>query len=174
MLYFCRSLDIERKTVTLISPSFVDDQADFDRVCWMLWSNAPVIFCFSVASDIQLGDSDWSLNSFSVRPFPPLSLLSPAMSKEEDHIKLSDTSPIQAAEEGGDMINEKKLLRKIDRHLIPGLTVLFLLSFLDRSNGNSSLSLPCLSLNSPPFSRKCSYRGSCRRHTYECVSFRRT
>lgn len=32
-------------------------------------------------------------------------------------------------------INEKALLRKLDLRLLPGLTVLYLLSFLDRSNG---------------------------------------
>ena len=31
-------------------------------------------------------------------------------------------------------INEKKLLRKLDLHLLPGVCVLYLLSFLDRSN----------------------------------------
>lgn len=34
-------------------------------------------------------------------------------------------------------INEKKLLRKLDRTLLPALTLLYLLSFLDRSNGKS-------------------------------------
>lgn len=32
-------------------------------------------------------------------------------------------------------INEDKLLRKIDRHLLPAVGILYLLSFLDRSNG---------------------------------------
>jgi len=31
-------------------------------------------------------------------------------------------------------INEKALIRKLDRKLLPGLTLLYLLSFLDRSN----------------------------------------
>jgi hypothetical protein len=30
---------------------------------------------------------------------------------------------------------EKALVRKLDRHLLPVLTLLYLLSFLDRSNG---------------------------------------
>lgn len=35
---------------------------------------------------------------------------------------------------------EKKLLRKIDRHLIPPLAVLYLLAFLDRTNiGNARI-----------------------------------
>ena len=72
---------------------------------------------------------------------PQLSLLSLAMSKEKEHNGFGETSPIQVIEEGEDAIDEKKLLRKLDWHLVPGLTVLFLLSFLDRSNGSSSLSL---------------------------------
>ncbi|KAK4994552.1 hypothetical protein LTR66_005441 [Elasticomyces elasticus] len=31
-------------------------------------------------------------------------------------------------------ISEKSLLRKIDRHILPGVCILYLLSFLDRSN----------------------------------------
>lgn len=34
-------------------------------------------------------------------------------------------------------INERALLRKMDRKLLPAVTVLYLLSFLDRSNGRS-------------------------------------
>lgn len=34
-------------------------------------------------------------------------------------------------------INEKKLLRKLDLRLLPPLTLLYLLSFLDRSNGRA-------------------------------------
>lgn len=40
-------------------------------------------------------------------------------------------------------INEKALLRKLDYRLLPPLTLLYLLSFLDRSNGLS----PSLSTN---------------------------
>ena len=32
-------------------------------------------------------------------------------------------------------VNEKALLRKLDLNLLPALTLLYLLSFLDRSNG---------------------------------------
>jgi hypothetical protein len=32
-------------------------------------------------------------------------------------------------------INEKKLLRKLDIRLLPAVSILYLLSFLDRSNG---------------------------------------
>ena len=34
-------------------------------------------------------------------------------------------------------VNEKALLRKLDLHLLPALTLLYLLSFLDRSNGRA-------------------------------------
>lgn len=36
---------------------------------------------------------------------------------------------------GGAPVNEKKLLRKLDYNLLPAVGVLYLLSFLDRSNG---------------------------------------
>jgi len=36
-------------------------------------------------------------------------------------------------------INEKALIRKLDLKLLPALTLLYLLSFLDRSNSKSSL-----------------------------------
>ena len=35
-------------------------------------------------------------------------------------------------------ISEKRLLRKLDFKLLPALTLLYLLSFLDRSNGKGS------------------------------------
>ena len=37
--------------------------------------------------------------------------------------------------EGGSSISETKLIRKLDYTLLPPLTLLYLLSFLDRSNG---------------------------------------
>lgn len=42
-------------------------------------------------------------------------------------------SPTDVEERTG--INEKALLRKLDLKLLPPLTLLYLLSFLDRSNG---------------------------------------
>lgn len=36
-------------------------------------------------------------------------------------------------------IKEKSLLRKLDRKLLPAVTLLYLLSFLDRSNGDSPI-----------------------------------
>lgn len=43
-----------------------------------------------------------------------------------------DRSPSAVAAEHG--LSEKKLLRKLDLYLVPGVTLLYLLSFLDRSN----------------------------------------
>ena len=45
---------------------------------------------------------------------------------------LLDDSEELAASYG---INERSLLRKLDLHLLPAVTLLYLLSFLDRSNG---------------------------------------
>ena len=67
------------------------------------------------------------------------------MSKEKEQTKIDETSDHATDESGPDAIDEKKLLRKLDWHLIPCLTILFLLSFLDRSNGDFlslSFSLP--------------------------------
>ena len=64
------------------------------------------------------------------------------MSEEKERTEACETSGIQAKEERGSTIDEKKLLRKLDLNLIPGVTLLFLLSFLDRSNGEISLSHP--------------------------------
>ncbi|RJE20721.1 Mfs transporter [Aspergillus sclerotialis] len=53
--------------------------------------------------------------------------------------KITSSSPSSI---GGEhfTINEKALLRKLDRRLLPPLTILYLLSFLDRSNvGNAKL-----------------------------------
>ena len=50
-------------------------------------------------------------------------------------------SPPSGSEDGQDAyidINEKALLRKIDLKLLPAVTLLYLLSFLDRSNGKLS------------------------------------
>ena len=52
-------------------------------------------------------------------------------------------------------VNEKALLRKIDRKLLPAVTLLYLLSFLDRSNGGS------LRLYTSLPAQDCSHRLSC-------------
>jgi hypothetical protein len=38
-------------------------------------------------------------------------------------------------ETAGHRVDEKSLLRKLDGHLLPAVGLLYLLSFLDRSNG---------------------------------------
>ena len=47
-------------------------------------------------------------------------------------------SPSYGSDDDGDnarTIEDKRLLRKLDLKLLPALTLLYLLSFLDRSNG---------------------------------------
>ena len=58
----------------------------------------------------------------------------------DDKIAAISSSPFQP---DGDIgahfgVNEKALVRKLDRKLLPAVTVLYLLSFLDRSNGIST------------------------------------
>ncbi len=56
----------------------------------------------------------------------------------EDEKHKAVLSPSSGSEDGLDAysgINEKALLRKLDLKLLPALTLLYLLSFLDRSNG---------------------------------------
>jgi hypothetical protein len=61
-----------------------------------------------------------------------------AKEKGFDVLPLSDaTEDIEATY----AVNEKALLRKLDRKLLPALTLLYLLSFLDRSNGSLEESL---------------------------------
>ena len=58
------------------------------------------------------------------------------MSDEKEQLEIDETNPVQAKEEEvARGIDEKKLSRKLDLHLLPGVSHLFLLSFLDRSNG---------------------------------------
>ena len=89
---------------------------------------------------------------------------------EEKHRVESDESGLVEGTEGVGIIDERKLLRKIDLYLLPGLALLLILSSLDQSNGEI---LPWF-FTSPSthpffFSRKCSYRRSDRRHTHEYV-----
>ena len=62
-----------------------------------------------------------------------------ALSTEKDVVA---TSPgLSDSETEDQKINEKSLLRKIDLYLLPAIGILYLLSFLDRSNGNHILIL---------------------------------
>jgi hypothetical protein len=59
------------------------------------------------------------------------------MAEEKEKAQFEEaTSDHATTDESGDVIDEKRLLRKLDWHLIPGPTLLLLLSFMDRSNGN--------------------------------------
>jgi hypothetical protein len=68
--------------------------------------------------------------------------VTPDLEEKREPVQLN-TSPSLAS---GDSftnptgINEKALLRKLDLKLLPPLTLLYLLSFLDRSNGSSNSS----------------------------------
>lgn len=58
--------------------------------------------------------------------------------KNEGAVAASPSSGSIAEASG---INEKRLLRKLDYRLLPPLTLLYLLSFLDRSNGASGFQM---------------------------------
>ena len=65
--------------------------------------------------------------------------------EEKTHVpELGNTPKVHDASNSSDSeiesfghINEKRLLRKLDIRLLPAVSVLYLLSFLDRSNGKS-------------------------------------
>ncbi len=48
----------------------------------------------------------------------------------QDHAAVADEAPAESQN-----VEEKSLLRKLDRRLLPAVGILYLLSFLDRSNG---------------------------------------
>ena len=75
--------------------------------------------------------------------------------EEEKHkAALTPSSASDSDQEAFAGINEKAFVRKLDLKLLPAVTVLYLLSFLDRSNGRSS---------PPPtaLSPSCSFHLSC-------------
>lgn len=57
-----------------------------------------------------------------------------SLAKEANAGAASDRSSEQENAASSYGINEKKLVRKLDLHLLPGVCLLYLLSFLDRSN----------------------------------------
>lgn len=77
--------------------------------------------------------------------------------------------PERSADVEHEHINEKALLRKLDAQLLPAVGILYLLSFLDRSNGR--IGTP----NTPDKeiltrdSWQCSHRGSAGGCQHECV-----
>lgn len=61
------------------------------------------------------------------------------MAEEKERTKFEETASDHATTiESGSSINERKLLRKLDWHLIPGPTLLLLLSFMDRGNAGNA------------------------------------
>lgn len=52
----------------------------------------------------------------------------------------SDSTDLEIVAQSG--VDEKKLLRKLDLRLLPAVSILYLLSFLDRSNGRQPASMP--------------------------------
>lgn len=58
------------------------------------------------------------------------------LGNQDNNPKISNTSLVSDELDANFIdINEKSLLRKLDWKLLPPLTILYLLSFLDRSNG---------------------------------------
>lgn len=59
------------------------------------------------------------------------------MADDKEVVHAAGSSPDESDIDHGvrHVINEKKLLRKIDLRLLPAVGLLYLLSFLDRSNG---------------------------------------
>jgi hypothetical protein len=70
-----------------------------------------------------------------------MALVDEKTSSKRASFPVNSNSLSQSSLEGGQFdINEKALLRKLDYRLLPPLTILYLLSFLDRSNvGNARL-----------------------------------
>lgn len=61
-------------------------------------------------------------------------------------VEVPAKSDAEAPDRMGPVINEKALLRKLDYHLLPAVGILYLLSFLDRSNGTAIPRQPRLDL----------------------------
>jgi MFS transporter, ACS family, DAL5 transporter family protein len=64
---------------------------------------------------------------------------SAVLDNRDDEKTVGSNEAATSDSEGGIVsgINEKSLLRKLDMHLLPAVGILYLLSFLDRSNGSS-------------------------------------
>lgn len=54
--------------------------------------------------------------------------------KSSDKAQSENSQDITVVEDGS-IINERALMRKVDLRLLPAVTILYLMSFLDRSNG---------------------------------------
>ena len=89
--------------------------------------------------------------------------------RDKNEAALSPSSESDISQDEHSSINERALLRKLDRTLLPAVTLLYLLSFLDRSNGMIGLAHRHLSLHfSPCLSGECPCRRSGHRlaHVY--------
>lgn len=74
----------------------------------------------------------------------------------EKHVRTGEVDTNESSDFKG--INEKALLRKLDYRLLPPLTILYLLSFLDRSNvGNARLEGMTDDVNMCTFESRCSH-----------------
>jgi hypothetical protein len=51
-----------------------------------------------------------------------------------EKIELAEVHAVHSPDEPFMNISEKRLMRKIDLHIVPIMTVLYLLSFIDRAN----------------------------------------
>jgi hypothetical protein len=58
-----------------------------------------------------------------------------ASESEKHELPATSSTSDSDVEFNPDAINEKRLLRKLDLRLLPAVSILYLLSFLDRSNG---------------------------------------
>lgn len=72
---------------------------------------------------------------------------------------LDDQAPSDT-ELAGPKINEKALLRKIDAHLLPAVGILYLLSFLDRSNGRYPMTARCVGTERTHITNVCCFAQS--------------
>jgi hypothetical protein len=77
-------------------------------------------------------------------------------SEPEKHVAPAASSSSNSDIETVHSINEKQLLRRLDLRLLPAVSILYLLSFLDRSNGTPCLHPHLISTNS--HSRKRTHR----------------
>lgn len=57
------------------------------------------------------------------------------MAKEQEQTKFEESALDYTTTDENDVIDDKKLLRKIDWYIVPGLTALLIISSLDISNG---------------------------------------
>lgn len=64
--------------------------------------------------------------------------LAPEKASEAPLNESSGAESPSEIEIGEEAVNEKALLRKLDAKLLPAVGILYLLSFLDRSNGEPS------------------------------------